>query len=163
MKFTSLAIVLFITSALSLTACETSEVIDLVEEPELTEMDLQSILDLAYLDEMKAEATYEQVMTQFGVQRPFSNIVNAEIRHSQSVLGLYDQYEMTAPEFDGIGVLEFASVQEACSIAVVAEEENIALYDELIAQIEEQDVVNVFEGLRSASLDKHLPAFQKCE
>ena len=37
-----------------------------------------------------------------------------------------------------------------------------ALYDELFAPVEHADVLQVFEQLRDASQDKHLPAFERC-
>jgi hypothetical protein len=53
-------------------------------------------------------------------------------------------------------------VTAACAAGVVAERENIALYDDLLKQDLPADVRQVFESNRSASLLAHLPAFQRC-
>jgi hypothetical protein len=141
---------------------KTSVATEVESEAETTNLSTQEILDLAYLDELKAEATYEYVMEAFGEVRPFSNIINAEVRHSQSILNLYEQLSLNAPEFEGIEDPAFNSIQEACGAGVIAEEENIALYDELMAQTNDQNILSVFRNLQSASAEKHLPAFQNC-
>ncbi len=120
------------------------------------------MLDQAYLDEMKAEHTYEQVIGQFGEVRPFSNIINAEVRHSQSVLDLYQEFGINPPVFESIDVPIFASIQDACALGVTAERENIALYEEMMSQTKEQSILSVFENLQRASEENHLPAFERC-
>lgn len=138
---------------------ETAEIIETVENQALS---IQEILDAAYLDELKAEATYEQVIAQFGAEKPFTNIINAEVKHSQSILGLYDKFGLTAPEFEGVDVPTFASIQEACSAGVTAEIANIAIYEDLMPQINEDSIVQVFDSLQRASAENHLPAFERC-
>lgn len=129
---------------------------------DLADLSIQEILDMSYLDELKAEATYEYVMDRFGTIRPFSNIVNAEVRHSQAIYALYDDFGLTAPTFDGIADPGFESISAACNAAVTAEIENIALYDELMPMITDERILTVFKSLQSASRDKHLPAFERC-
>ena len=126
------------------------------------ELSLQQVLNLAYLDELKAEATYQYVIETFGEVRPFTNIINAEVKHSQSVYKLYEQFGLVAPEFQGIDDPSFATIQEACQAGVTAEIENIELYDTIIEQTNEPSVINPFENLRRASKENHLPAFQRC-
>jgi len=46
--------------------------------------------------------------------------------------------------------------------AVLAEIENIEIYDLNLALSLPADVRTVFENNRAASLDKHLPAFEQC-
>jgi hypothetical protein len=52
---------------------------------QMTNGDLRTILDEALEDERKAEATYAAVLTKFGEVRPFSNIIDAERRHSSAI------------------------------------------------------------------------------
>ena len=56
----------------------------------------------------------------------------------------------------------FATVTAACAAGVVAEQENIAMYDRLLLTELPNDVRNVFTNNRRASLDRHLPAFESC-
>lgn len=125
-------------------------------------LSVQEMLDQAYMDEMKAEHTYEQVIEQFGEVRPFSNIIDAEVRHSQSVLELYQEFELKPPIFEATDAPRFNSIQDACTLGVTAEQENIALYEELMSQTKDQRILSVFENLQRASEENHLPAFERC-
>jgi hypothetical protein len=53
-------------------------------------------------------------------------------------------------------------VPAACAAGVVAERENIAIYDRYVGLALPQDVRQVFESNRAASLNNHLPAFEQC-
>ena len=120
-------------------------------------------LSLTLNDEYKAEAIYQKVLDKFGDVSPFNNIINAEQKHSDSLIQIYEKYGLTVPEnkwYDKVS--EYNSVQEACLAGVEAEIENIALYDELFSKVDNQDIIAVFTSLRDASKDKHLPAFQRC-
>ncbi|MBT4870504.1 MAG: hypothetical protein HON47_02940 [Candidatus Diapherotrites archaeon] len=56
----------------------------------------------------------------------------------------------------------FDSVVLACEAAEQAEIYNVAIYDRLFSQVDNQDIIMIFEALRYASQEKHLPAFQRC-
>lgn len=115
-------------------------------------------------DERHAQAIYQAVMDRQGEVRPFSNIRLAEERHESCLLDLFEKYEIEPPDDPWqqrvIEVPETRS--EACAIAVEAEKANIALYDELLQDIERSDIRDVFTRLRNASLERHLPAFERC-
>jgi len=121
-------------------------------------------MDRTLQDEYHAESIYLGVLADFGDQRPFANVVRAEQRHSQSILRLYGNHGLVAPgSLWTVGnVPHFDSVAEACTAAVSAELENVALYDTYMALDLPRDVRNVFENNRVASLERHLPAFQAC-
>jgi len=115
-------------------------------------------------DEYHAESIYLGVLADFGDQRPFANVVKAEVRHSESILRLYGNRGLVAPasQWSVGNVPHFSSVTEACAAAVSAELENVALYDTYMALDLPRDVRNVFENNRAASIERHLPAFQAC-
>ena len=56
----------------------------------------------------------------------------------------------------------FASVHEGCVAGVQGEIDNVAIYDRLLRATQRSDLLDVFQSLRSASQDRHLPAFQRC-
>lgn len=161
---------LLISIGLLLNGCSTSTTMEPLEaedlqpltESEEPTLSTQEILDLAYLDELKAEATYAKVMEDFGEVKPFSNIINAEVKHSQSILKLYESYGLAAPQLENYEAPSFESIQAACETGVTAEIANIELYDELMSQTDDQNTLKVFESLQSASQEKHLPAFERC-
>ena len=127
--------------------------------------DLQAILFTAIQDEFHAEAVYEGVLDDFGSITPFSNIINAEVRHSTAIARLYQNRGWTVPDnlWSPETVPHFSAVGEACAVGVEAEIANVGVYDELLAGGGvPADVVQVFTSNRAASLDHHLPAFQRC-
>lgn len=124
---------------------------------------LETKLNRALMDEYHARNTYRKIIAAFGSVRPFSNIVEAEQTHINFLLPLYEKYSIPVPaEPDIIETAVPKSMEEACRIAVQAEEENIALYDDLLAGTDEPDVIAVFKQLQAASRDHHLPAFRRC-
>jgi hypothetical protein len=114
-------------------------------------------------DEYKSWTTYDQVIKDFGEVRPFINIRDAEARHIEALLGLFRKYGITPPANQWIGnTPKFTSVKAACADSVTGEIENVALYDRLLKSTIKQDILNVYNSLRKASQERHLPAFQRC-
>ena len=128
----------------------------------MTEIDLEQILLDALDDERKAEATYAAVIEKFGPVRPFTNIISAERRHAAAVENQMDRLGFEIPENPWQGRVDApSSLAIACEQAVQAEIENVALYDRLVPLIADAKVRHVFERLRDASRDNHLPAFRR--
>lgn len=120
---------------------------------------LEATLD----DEYKSYETYAQVIDDFGAIRPFINIVDAEQRHYTALLRLFDRYGVAPPANRWHGhAPRYASVHEACVAAVTGEIENGALYDRALASTAREDILSVYRALQSASMERHLPVFQRC-
>lgn len=116
----------------------------------------------ALMDERMAQALYRAVMAKHGEVRPFSNIVHAEERHEQMVAGVMRQYGLDVPaEEPTLSVAIPSTVGECARLAAEFERANIALYDRLLEDVTEAPVREVFERLRSASKNNHLPAFER--
>ncbi|MFG0283580.1 MAG: DUF3365 domain-containing protein [Phycisphaerales bacterium JB039] len=127
------------------------------------EPDLQAALDTALDDERRAIAFYEAVMEQHGRVRPFANIVEAERRHEAALLAQYQRLGLTAPG-DRWADATFAvpeTLAECADLSVVAEVRNGRIYEELLETIDDEAVRLVFVRLRDASLQRHLPAFER--
>lgn len=129
----------------------------------MSKADLEEILRDALEDERKAEATYAAVIEKFGEVRPFINIIDAERRHSAAIERQMTRlgFAIPANHWEGKGEAP-ATLVEACSMAVEAEIENIALYDRLLPAIADDVVRQVLQNLQDASRDNHLPAFRRC-
>ena len=147
---------------LSAGACAASDPTS-VEPPE-QDADLQVMLTLAIQDEYRAEAIYEGVTADFGPVSPFSNIIAAEVRHSSALATLFAARGWDVPESTSTlaNVPHFGSVGAACAAGVEAEIDNAGLYDELMTPGLPADVATVFANNQAASLERHLPAFQRC-
>jgi hypothetical protein len=130
--------------------------------PESTNADLKAVLDPLLLDEWHAEALYAQVIKDHGDVRPFSNIIEAERRHADFLLQLYTTYNLVVPARTSATQPSFATVTDACSASKQAEIANAGLYDVALAQTLPDDVRLVVTRNRAASLDRHLPAFDRC-
>jgi hypothetical protein len=128
----------------------------------LDDMEVQALKDTLD-DEYKARETYAQVIRDFGEVRPFINIVEAEARHASALLNLFEKYGISPPPNRWAGKTpRFSSVHEACVASVQGEIENVALYDRALKSTRRPDILAVYQALRSASQDRHLPAFQRC-
>lgn len=114
-------------------------------------------------DEYQAWATYDQVIRDFGPERPFTNIRAAEARHIEALRTLFARYGLVMPENSWPNrVPRFASIREACAAGVEAEVANGALYARLLRSTARQDILAVFRNLQRASQERHLAAFRRC-
>ena len=114
-------------------------------------------------DEYRAWATYDQVIRDFGPERPFINIREAEARHIEALRSLFQRYGLEVPENPWpTRVPHFASTREACEAGIEAEVANTALFERLMSSTRRPDILAVFRNLMSASQDRHLPAFRRC-
>lgn len=129
-----------------------------------TTSDVPRALAAALDDERKSEATYRAVLQQFGDARPFAHVVHAESCHAGQLLPLFESRGLEVPvnPWDGAEISVPDSLTRACEQAVELERLNVAMYDGLLAGIEDPEVARVFERLRRASLEHHLPAFERC-
>ncbi len=120
-------------------------------------------LRIAIYDEMKAYETYMQIIEKFGAVEPFVNIVEAEKRHYVMLLQLLEKYAVEIPNDDFSATIVLPqTLLEACELGVVAELENIKMYDNLIENTKEYpDVQEVFFQLQAASYNNHLVAFRR--
>lgn len=129
---------------------------------ELDESEVEALI-MALDDEYKAWSVYDQVMTDLGTARPFTNIQRAEENHIAALVTLFDRYGLEVPVNTWVGdVPHFDTLAEACEAGVQAEIDNAALYDELRSMVDNPDITRVFDALQQASQDKHLPAFERC-
>jgi hypothetical protein len=126
-------------------------------------MTLESALTAALEDEYRARATYRAVLDAFGDVRPFVNVVESEERHIEALQRLCERYRIEIPVDRWPGRCQAPeSVEAACEKAVNAERENAALYEKLLRAAQGYpDVEAVFQRLRTASRENHLPAFER--
>jgi len=90
--------------------------------------------------------------------------VEAESRHIEALLPLFDKYGVAVPEDHWNSRIEAPqSILEACRVGVDAENKNAEMYDRLLKlTVDYPDVQRVLMQLQRASAENHLPAFQRC-
>ncbi len=114
-------------------------------------------------DEYRAWSTYDQVIRDLGEERPFTRIRAAEERHIAALKTTFGRYGLEVFPNPYVGrVPHFATFGEACDAGVAAEIANAALYERLEKSTQRSDILFVFDNLRRASEDRHLPAFRRC-
>lgn len=122
-----------------------------------------SVLRTALDDEYHSWATYDQVTTDFGEVRPFSHIRDAEARHIDMLCTLFSRYGLAIPQNQWPGkVVRYGSLHAACEAGVAAETANGRMYERLISQTLQPDILTVLRNLQAASQQRHLVAFQRC-
>lgn len=120
-------------------------------------------MERALHDERRAEAEYAALDAAHGATTPFPRIVKAERRHAAELERVLAAHGETIPAPASTSPsAAAASAAEACKVGAASERANITLYGELLARPLPADVRCVFERLRSASADRHLPAFERC-
>lgn len=119
-------------------------------------------MEEALADERRAEQSYERLADEVG-PLPFRHLEEAEDRHATMLERLLAAHGHPTPEpRASASAPAAASRAEACALGAKSERDNIALYDGLLARDLPADVRCVFERLRAASRDRHLPAFERC-
>lgn len=127
--------------------------------------DIGAILARALQEEYTAEMLYRHVLASLGPNTaPFALIAEAEARHVAALKLLFTRRSLAPPSWTSVSFPTYASVQEACAGGVAAETADAEVYRPYLERSDlPQDVVNVFTNLQAASLQNHLPAFQRCQ
>lgn len=127
--------------------------------------DVAAAMEEAIQDEYRAYFTYSAVVEDLEPDFPFSVIRDAEESHYTAIANLYIKRGLAVPASDWTlaNVPRYATLVAACAAGVQGELGNIAMYDRLLALTLPDDVKRVFENLRAASADRHLPAFEACD
>ncbi len=124
---------------------------------------LASVLERAVREEHHALATYQNVVAALGEVRPFVNIISSEQQHVAALEQVAAANGVDVAGVTADGDPSPTTVEDACALGVAAEQADGALYDVLLPLVADHpDVVLVMQRLRSASLDNHLPAFERC-
>lgn len=125
-----------------------------------TSLTLADMLTYAIQDESLAHAEYDQILSDFGNVRPFTNIIRAEATHIEALLPLFAAYGITTPADEGADrAVSVKTLTDAFQAGVTAEVNNIAMYETFLDQTLPDNVRAVFESLMHAS-ENHLRAFQ---
>jgi hypothetical protein len=110
--------------------------------------------------EYAAYAMYSAVIDEFGSVEPYVSIREAEGRHIDALIRQLSRYGVAVPENPYLGkVLAPEDLQTAAEAWAIGEIANVELYDKLLTQTSDSNLIKVFTNLRASSNDKHLPMF----
>lgn len=111
--------------------------------------------------EYAASASYQAVLDTYGQVEPYATIKAAEDRHANALIRQLERYGIQVPDNPYVGTVEAPEDLETAAIAwAEGEVANIEMYDELLAEATDQNLIRVLQNLRRASLESHLPAFE---
>lgn len=110
--------------------------------------------------EYAASASYAAVISAFGEVEPYVTIRDAEERHIAALIRQLERDGVTVPANPYLGKFSApADLQTAATAWAEGEVANVEMYDALLAQTTDANLVKVLTNLRRASLESHLPTF----
>lgn len=132
------------------------------QTPVATDQPIREALISAIDDERQAQAYYAAVLAKFGQVRPYTQLVKAEARHEEILVRYCEQngIEVPANQWATPTVPLPATLEEVRQQSLTREVKNVEMYDEFLKTIKTPALVTIFENLRSASLDHHIPALK---
>jgi len=126
-----------------------------------TNFTLEQMLIYAIQDEYLARAEYEYLINELNAGNPFTNIIKAEKTHISLLIPLFEKYNFDIPEdTSSEHLIPATSITEALETGVLAEVNNIAMYEQFLDADLSDDVRAVFIELRDGSKN-HLAAFER--
>ena len=113
--------------------------------------------------EFAALASYQAVLDEYGEVEPYATIMEAEARHADALIRQLDRMGVDTPtENPYLGLIAApADLTTAAATWAEGEVANVELYDRLLAEATDESLIRVFNNLRRASAEQHLPAFEQ--
>ncbi|MHC1765954.1 MAG: hypothetical protein AB9869_16925 [Verrucomicrobiia bacterium] len=113
--------------------------------------------------EYAARAEYEAILSKFGAETlPYAHLIKAEENHIAALKRQCERFGVEIPEdtyWKKVRLPE--TLADAAKAGILAEEANDEMYQELLAAVKEYpSLERVFTQLRTASLERHLPALK---
>ena len=128
---------------------------------ELSDVDVLLAALMGPDGEYAALASYQAVLDEYGQVEPYATILQAESRHADALIRQLERLGVDVPENPYLGEIAApADLQTAAEAWAEGEILNVELYDYLITQTDNSQILKVLGNLRRASLESHLPAFQ---
>lgn len=112
--------------------------------------------------EYAAIASYQAVIDTYGAVEPYTTILQAELRHANALTRQLNRFGIEVPQNPYLGKVEApASLTTAAQAWAEGEVLNVEMYDQLIKKNTDPRLDRIFNNLRRASLESHLPLFEK--
>lgn len=111
--------------------------------------------------EYNAAASYGAVIDAYGAVEPYTTIKAGEERHIDALVRQLNRFGVTVPANPYLGVIPApADLPAAAQAWAEGEVLNVEMYDLLLTQTSDPQLVKVLTNLRTASADSHLPTFE---
>ena len=91
----------------------------------------------------------------------FVHLQSAELSHINALKFHLQRLNVAIPENPYVNTLTLpASLEEVIQTAIMRENENVALYNTLLANEQDPEIIDTFYRLQAASFNQHIPALQ---
>lgn len=111
--------------------------------------------------EYAAAASYQAVLDKFGQVEPYATILQAELKHINALTRQLERAGVVVPENPYLGNLVAPeNLRLAAEAWAEGEILNVSMYDELLTQAADTNLIRVLSNLRRSSQESHLPMFQ---
>ena len=91
----------------------------------------------------------------------FVHLQSAELSHINALKFHLQRLNVAIPENPYVNTLTLpASLEEVIQTAIMRENENVALYNTLLANEQNPEIIDTFYRLQAASFNQHIPALQ---
>lgn len=124
------------------------------------DLTIEEMLKYAIEDESLAKIEYNYIIETYGNINPFSNIINSEETHIELLTPLLEEYNIKIEELSDDNIIKPTSIEEALKIGILAEVNNIKMYQSFLDAELPENVKSVFIDLLNAS-ENHLNAFTR--
>lgn len=113
--------------------------------------------------EYHALASYQAVIDNFGQVQPYVSIQRAEQNHVDALTRQLERFGVAVPDNPYLGQIPAPpDLKTAAAAWAEGERANVAMYDQLLPRVAgDVGMTRVMTNLRRASLEVHLPAFEK--
>ena len=127
---------------------------------QLTAIGAHDLAD-AYEREWNTRARYHRVLEAFGEIPAFRAAAEAKDRHIETLLGLFDSFDLDPPEeLPEPKWARPSSLEQACREGIAEERSIATMYDRFLLVVDERKLWEAFESLRWSSEAQILTGFQ---
>lgn len=121
-------------------------------------------LNTAYNDESRKIYFLKKVIEKFPGSTGFAKILSSEQNHASTLESVYNKYEIELPkDMDFSAVVIPTTLDEACAMALKFENDNVEMYQKFLKSVTNTFLKTVFEDLRDITINRNIPAVEKCK
>ncbi len=121
-------------------------------------------LNAAYKDECKDQYFFKKAIEKFPDASGFIKIMNSEQNHVTTLEGVFNKYEIEIPKnLDFSDIVIPTALDNACAMGLKFEKENVDMYQNFLKTVTNNYLKTVFEDLRDITINRNIPAVEKCK
>jgi hypothetical protein len=118
----------------------------------------------AYKDECRDKYFFKKAYEKFPDASAFAKIMNSEQNHMSALESVFNKYDIETPKnLDFSDIVMPSNSDEACALGLKYEKENVEMYKKFLLSVTNNFLKTVFEDLRDITINRNIPALEKCK